>query len=334
MLILDALELNPTPRRPVWIMRQAGRYLASYRKLREKYSFMEFAGRSDLAVEVTLLPLKQYELDAAIVFSDILIPLQATGASLDFTEKGPVLSNPKNKKEFEALRRGFDPHTHTPVILESLKILRKEIKPEQALLGFAGAPFTMLSYLLEGKLTKDLSIMKKWMAEEPKLVHSWLKTLSEWMGEYLDAQVEAGANAVQLFDTWASVLSPKDFEEFALPYAREVISRVTSPCVYYVNGVSAILDQMASVGAQALSVDWRVNLGEVRSRVSQVTAIQGNLDPYHLLLPNDLLRERVFEMCESYGRGPGHIVNLGHGIVPGIPEDKVKVFIEAVHEWR
>ncbi|TVQ78131.1 MAG: uroporphyrinogen decarboxylase [Bradymonadales bacterium] len=334
MIMLEALELNPTPRRPVWIMRQAGRYLASYRKLREKHSFMEFAGKAELAVEVSLLPLRQYELDAAIVFSDILIPLQATGATLEFTEKGPVLGAPKTTEELRTFSTDFDPKTHTPVILETLSILRKEVAAEKALLGFAGAPFTMLSYLLEGKLTRDLSIMKSWMANERELVHEWLDRLATWMGGYLDAQAVAGANAVQLFDTWASVLSPKDFEEFALPYARKVVSEVTVPCIYYVNGVAGILDQAASVGAQALSIDWKMDIGEARKRTSQVIALQGNLDPYHLLLPKDLLREKVFQICESYGRGPGHILNLGHGIVPSIPEDQVKVFVDAVHEWR
>jgi len=333
MILLDALELNKTQRRPVWIMRQAGRYLAAYRKLREKYSFEDFAGQPDLAVEVSLLPLRQYELDASIVFSDILIPLKSLGVPLAFTEKGPKLEAPKTADELRKFRREFHPEKDTPVILETLKRLRKEIRPEQALLGFAGAPFTMLAYLLEGDLTKDLGKVKAWMAREPKLVEETLEFLASATGEYLDAQAQAGANAVQLFDTWASVLSPSDYERFALPYARQVVSHVTVPCVYYVNGVSALLPQIQSVGAQALSVDWRITLAEARQKISPVTAIQGNLDPYHLLLPKAEIREKVFEMCKSYGTGPGHIVNLGHGIVPNIPEDSVKVFIDAVHEW-
>lgn len=333
MLILDALELNPTKRRPVWIMRQAGRYLASYRALRQKYSFDEFAGNADLAVEVSLLPLNQYELDAAIIFSDILIPLRAMGVEVRFEEGGPTITAPKTVDDIKKLIRHYHPETHTPVILKSLSLLRSQVSPEKAVLGFAGAPFTMLAYLLEGDLTKDLGVTKKWMAKEPKLIEELLSHLAQMMGDYLDAQARAGANAVQLFDTWASVLSVSDYERFALPYARRAISAVTVPCLYYVNGVSHLLEQAAATGAQALSVDWRISLGEARKRLNQITALQGNLDPYHLLLPKDQIRQKVFEMCESYGRGPGHIVNLGHGIVPSIPEDGVKSFIDAVHEW-
>lgn len=333
MLLLDALELNQTPRRPVWIMRQAGRYLASYRKLREKYSFDDFAGNADLATQVSLLPMKQYELDASIVFSDILIPLRALGASLAFTEEGPKLSAPKTPEDLRALMRSFDPQEATPIILETIKNLRKELPAEKAVLGFSGAPFTLFAYLVEGDLSKDLGKVKAWLYQQPELAEEFLGFLAKMTGEYLDAQAHAGANAVQVFDTWASVLGPADYERFALPYARQVVSAVTVPCIYYVNGVTPILDQAAAVGAQALSVDWRISLKEARSRLSQVLAIQGNLDPYHLLLPKAEIRKRVFEMCESYGRGPGHIVNLGHGIVPNIPEDHVKVFIDAVREW-
>lgn len=333
MIIRDCLELKKTKRRPVWIMRQAGRYLNSYRELRKKYSFDDFAHQPELATQVTLLPIQQYELDAAVVFSDILYPLKSMGVDLQFTEQGPVLSSPKTLEEFKKLKFEFDPETHTPSILKTISLVRKELSLEKAVMGFCGAPFTMLSYLMEGKLTKDLGIVKRWIYEHPTEMKKTLSYLADAMGRYLEAQVEAGADVVQMFDTWASVLDEKDFEEFALPYAREVISQVTVPCVYYMNGVSHLLPQLNSVGAQAISVDWRISLAEARAQLSPVTAIQGNLDPYHLLLSPDQLRERVFKMCSSYGTSPGHIVNLGHGIVPVIPEDRVKVFIDAVHEW-
>jgi uroporphyrinogen decarboxylase len=191
-----------------------------------------------------------------------------------------------------------------------------------------------LSYLLEGKLTKDLNLMKRWMFEKPQVVHQWLDRIATLTGHYLDAQVNAGADAVQLFDTWAGMLGPEDYETFALPYARKTLSLVTAPSIYYVNGVSGILDQAASVGAQCLSVDWRMNLSEARRRIPQVMAIQGNLDPLALHLPKGLLRDRVLKMCMAYGTGPGHIVNLGHGIVPSVPEDSVKILIEATREFQ
>lgn len=333
MILLDALSLQKTSRRPVWIMRQAGRYLASFRKIRQKHGFLEVCDSSALSLEVSLLPLKQYELDAAIVFSDILLPLRAHGLKVEFTDEGPVVHAPKTEADIDKLKKDFDPAEGTPTILETLKLLRKEIPKEKAVLGFAGAPFTLLVYLLEGKLSKDFSTVKRWMFEKPEVVHLWLDRLAASTGKYLEAQVDAGADAVQLFDTWASALGPKAYEEFALPYARKALSQVTAPSIYYVNGIAGILESAASVGAQCLSIDWRMTLAEARKRTSQVTALQGNLDPHELLLPKGILRQRVLDMLESYGRGPGHIANLGHGIVPGIPEDAVKVFIDSVHEF-
>lgn len=333
MLLLDALSLTPTPRRPVWVMRQAGRYQASFRKVREKYSFDQVSLTPDLAFQVSMAAIQEFDFDASIVFSDILYPLKALGAKLEFTDKGPVLENPKTVEELQRLRKTFEAKESTPSILETLRRLRKELPKQKAVLGFSGAPFTLLSYLLEGKLSKDLGTMKRWMALHPDVVLEWLDILAVTMGDYLDAQAEAGADAVQLFDTWAGVLSPEDYEKFALPFARKALSAVTVPCIYYMNGVAGVLQQAASVGAQCLSVDWRISLKEARAKIPHVTAIQGNLDPYALLLPRAQLRQRVFDMCESYGRGPGHIVNLGHGIVPEIPENSVKYFVEAVREW-
>lgn len=333
MLILDALSLNPTPRRPIWVMRQAGRYMKAFREIRAKHSFLELCDSPELAVQVSLLPIKAFELDAAIVFSDILIPLRALGAKVEFGEGGPVLSAPSTVHELDSMRKTFDPQADTPAILATLKTLRAEVSKEKAVLGFSGAPFTLLAYLLEGKLTKDLSIVKKWMFEQPEAVHRWLDILSDQTSRYLEAQVAAGADAVQVFDTWAGNLSPRDYEIFALPYARKVFSHITAPGIYYVNGVSGILDQVLGVGAQALSIDWRLSLKEARRRVPQTTALQGNLDPLALHLPKHLLRERVLQICEDYGRQPGHIFNLGHGIVPGVPEDSVRVICDAVREF-
>lgn len=333
MLLLDTLSMTPTKSRPVWVMRQAGRYQSSFRKVREKYSFDQVSLIPELAFQVSMAAIREFDFDASIVFSDILYPLKAMGAKLEFTDKGPVLENPKSVSELKKLRTSFDPREATPSILETLSLLRKELPKEKAVLGFSGAPFTLLAYLLEGKLTKDLGVVKRWMATEPKMVLEWLDHLAVAMGEYLDAQANAGADAVQLFDTWAAVLGPEDYEKFALPFARKALSAVTVPCVYYINGIAGVLEQAASVGAQCLSVDWRISLKSVRSRINPVTAIQGNLDPHALLLPRAELRQRVFEMCESYGRGPGHVVNLGHGIVPEIPETSVKYFVEAVREW-
>ena len=285
-------------------------------------------------MEATFLPLKQYELDAAIIFSDILLPLRAMGASVEFGEEGPVLGAPQNEAELKKLKRNFDPKEGTPTILKALSELRKALPKEKAVLGFSGAPFTLLVYLMEGKVSKDLGKVKRWLMEQPQLMHETLNGLAEMTADYLEAQVDAGADAVQMFDTWASVLSPQDYEEFALPYARKVLGHVTAPSVYYINGCAGILEKASSAGAQCLSIDWKIDLQEARRRVPQVTALQGNLDPYALHLPKSILRDRVLKMMEGYGRGPGHIVNLGHGIMPSAPEDSLKVMIEAVHEFK
>jgi len=334
MILLDALNLNPTPRRPVWIMRQAGRYMKAFRDVRAKHRFLEICDSVELSVEVTWLPLKAYDLDAAIVFSDILLPLRAHGVSVEFGEEGPVIGAPQSVADFQKLKKEFDPEEATPTILSALKELRRSVPKEKAVLGFAGAPFTLLTYMLEGKLSKDLSTVKRWIFSNPALAHEWLEALSNSTAKYLEAQVEAGADAVQLFDTWASALSPEAYSEFALPYARKVLSQVTAPTLYYVNGISGILEQAANVGAQGLGIDWRLPLSLARQRVSQTIALQGNLDPHELFLPKGILRQRVLSICESYGRSPGHIFNLGHGITPGAPEDSVKVLIDAVHEFR
>ncbi len=333
MILLDALELNPTPRRPVWLMRQAGRYMKSFRDLRARHSFIEICENAELIHEVTWQPLKAYQLDAAIVFYDILMPLRTMGYSLRFAEDGPIIQKPTQAQELDQFTGKDQVDRPHEALVTALKNLRADLPSDKALLGFSGAPFTLLAYWLEGKLSKDLGATKIWMAREPKRVHRCLDLLADYCGNYLERQVEAGANAVQLFDTWASVLNSQAYQEFALPYARKVLSRVTAPSIYYVNGVASILSDIANVGAQALGVDWRTSLSVVRSQVSSVTALQGNLDPYDLHLPPPLLRQRVFDMCEAYGRGPGHIVNLGHGMVPSIPEVAVTVFIDAVAEW-
>ncbi len=333
MLLLDALSLNPTPRRPVWIMRQAGRYMQSFRTMREKHSFDSLCQSVELATEISLLPMRQYDFDASIVFYDILYPLKALGVPLHFGDKGPELEAPKTKEDLKKLRTTFSPEESTPTILGALHELRKTLPKEKAVLGFAGAPFTMLAYMLEGKLNPQLPAMKRWMAHEPETVHEWLNYLGLSLGKYLDAQAQSGADAVQLFDTWAGVLSPSDYETFALPYARQALSAVTVPSIYYMNGVAGSLEKVASIGAQGLSIDWRISIGEVRKRVSQVMALQGNLDPYGLLSSPQKIRESVYKICSDYGQGPGHIMNLGHGIVPEIPEKNVQIFIEATRDW-
>ncbi|HVR73933.1 MAG TPA: uroporphyrinogen decarboxylase [Planctomycetota bacterium] len=336
--LLDACHGGNASRPPVWIMRQAGRYLPEYQALRQKHSFVEMCSVPELAVEVSLQPLRRFPLDAAIVFYDILFLPEAMGASLEFRETGPVFTRPlANEADIEALHepdltaRGAG--KGTGAVLESLKMLRAEVPGPTAVLGFAGAPFTLASYLVEGSFQRSGDRIKRLLHEDPALVHRLLERLARSTGEYLAAQVEAGADAVQLFDTWAGLLGPDDFREFALPYEKAVLERVASagaPSILYVNGCSHILEDMARSGAGVLSLDWRQPLREARRRLGQGIGLQGNLDPSALFASPDDVKRKAGRMLDGLRGDAAYIVNLGHGILPETPIASVEAFVETV----
>jgi uroporphyrinogen decarboxylase len=334
--LIRACRRQEVDRAPVWMMRQAGRYMPEYRALRAKHDFMTMCKTPELAAEVSLQPYEILGVDAVIMFSDILVPVEAMGMKLDIVEsKGPVLEDPiRTEAQVEKLIIP-DPAETTPFVMETIRLLRKRLEHEAPLIGFAGAPFTLASYMVEGGGTRNYAEIKQMMYREPMTIHRLLDKLADTIILYINAQIEAGAQVVQLFDTWAGELSAADYEEFALPYERKVFERIhrgpsglTVPAILYVNGCSHILEKMVESGANVLSIDWRIDLAEARRRAGDKVALQGNLDPCELLGTPETIAESVKEILKK-GGGLGHVVNLGHGILPTVPVENARAFIEA-----
>ena len=334
--LIRACRRQEVDRAPVWMMRQAGRYMPEYRALRAKYDFMTMCKTPELAAEVSLQPYEILGVDGVIMFSDILVPVEAMGMKLDIIEsKGPVLEDPiRSDAQVDKLIIP-DPIETMPFVMETIRMLRKRLDHEAPLIGFAGAPFTLASYMIEGGGTRNYAEIKRMMYREPETTHRLLDKLADTIILYINAQIEAGAQVVQLFDTWAGELSAADYEEFALPYEQKVFERIhrgpsglSVPAILYINGCSHILEKMVESGANVLSIDWRIDLAEARRRVDDKVALQGNLDPCELLGTPETITESVKEILRK-GGGLGHIVNLGHGILPMVPVENARAFIDA-----
>ncbi|MGH9937987.1 MAG: uroporphyrinogen decarboxylase [Blastocatellia bacterium] len=334
--LIRACRRQEVDRAPVWMMRQAGRYMPEYRALRAKHDFMTMCKTPELAAEVSLQPYEILGVDGVIMFSDILVPVEAMGMKVDIIEsKGPVLDDPiRAGAQVEKLIIP-DPVETMPFVMETIRLLRKRLDHEAPLIGFAGAPFTLASYMVEGGGTRNYAEIKRIMYREPKTLHRLLDKLADTIILYINAQIEAGAQVVQIFDTWAGELSAADYEEFALPYEQKVFERIhrgpsglTVPAILYINGCSHILEKMVESGANVLSIDWRIDLAEARRRVGDKVALQGNLDPCELLGTPETIAESVKGILKK-GGGVGHIVNLGHGILPMVPVENARAFIEA-----
>jgi uroporphyrinogen decarboxylase len=333
--LIRACRREPVDRTPVWMMRQAGRYLKDYRDIRQKISFLDLCKNVDLAAEVSLQPLRIVGVDAVIFFSDILIPVEAMGVAVELTDKGPEIAHPvRTKADVEKLRNP-DPADEMPFVGSILRRLRSELKDQVPLIGFSGAPWTLASYMIEGGGSKSFAEIKKMAFSEPATVHSLLDRLASTIISYLRFQIESGAQVVQLFDTWAGELSRQDYETFALPVTRRIFAEIGNrvPRILYINGCSAILELMALSGADVLSVDWRIPIGEARSRVGDRVALQGNLDPCALLGSASNLTVTAERILEDAGPG-GHIFNLGHGILPTTPVDNAKALVDFVKSYR
>ena len=330
-LLLKAIRREAVPRRPLWIMRQAGRYLPEYRALRAKHSFKALATDAELAAEVTLLPLKRYPLDAAIVFADIMSPMPSLGIEFDFNP-GPVVANPiRDAAAIERLRQP-DPTEIAPEVIEALKITRAALPASTALLGFCGAPWTLAAYLVEGKGAKDFPTLRAFAAAEPKLLDALLGRLSSLMGEYLKQQAAAGADAVQIFDSWAGLLSRANWERLIRPHLHALLTAVGEagiPRILFLQNAPHLMDAYASLPAEVLGVDWRIDLAELQKRYPQ-RAVQGNLEPAILTAGPEATRAAAKELLEQTP-ARGHIVNLGHGILPQTPLESVAALVEAVH---
>lgn len=337
-LLIKALRRERVERPPVWLMRQAGRYMQDYLDVRKKTPFLELCKSPKLAAEVTLQPYLRFRMDALIIFSDILIPVEAMGMNLELSERGPVLSPPARAlADFERLCVP-DPARDTPHALAAIREVRRMIDDEAPVLGFAGAPWTLASYIVEGGTSKNFIELKRLMYAHPDWLHGLLAKITDTVKFYLAAQIDAGAAAVQVFDTWAGELASADYRRFALPYLQEIVSylrsRTDRPVILYTNGTAAILEQMLETGVDCVSVDWRISMAEAARRVAGRAAIQGNVDPCALLAPADELRAIVERVIAEYGNRPGLIVNLGHGILPPTPVESVEVFVNTVKSYR
>jgi len=319
-------------RPPVWLMRQAGRYLPEYRRVREGVSFMEMCADVDRAVEVSLQPLELVGTEAVIFFSDIFTPIPGMGVEVDFSP-GPVVAEPLRTQAQVDKLRVPDPRETVPFVFEILRRLRRELaEPEVPLLGFAGAPFTLAAYLVEGGGSRDFATLKRMMLTAPEVVRSLQRRLTDMVVGYLSAQAEAGAQAVQLFDTWAGILSPADYREWVLPVHQEIAERLDRsevPLILYVNNGAHVLEPMLESGADVLSLDWRVEMAEAARLAGGRVSLQGNLDPCALAAPPEEIRRRVRAIAEAAAPARGLILNLGHGCLPQTPVEGVRAFTEA-----
>ena len=338
---LRALLREPVDMTPVWMMRQAGRYLPEYRATREKAgSFMQLCMNPELACEVTLQPLQRFPLDAAILFSDILTIPDAMGLGLYFSEgEGPKFERPvRDRAEIDALGVP-DPEQDLRYVMDAVRTIRRELDGRVPLIGFSGSPWTLATYMVEGGSTKTFARSKGMLFDEPALMHTLLGKLADSVTGYLNAQIAAGAQAVMIFDTWGGTLTPRDYRAFSLAYMQRIVDGLTReadgrrvPVILFTKGGGQWLELMADTGCDALGLDWTLDIGDARARVGDRVALQGNLDPCTLYASADVIRRSVAEILEGYGRGSGHVFNLGHGIHPAIPPEHAGAMIEAVHE--
>ena len=338
-LFLRACRREPVERPPVWMMRQAGRYLPEYRAVRARSDFLTMVRTPELAAEVTLQPVDILGVDAAIIFSDILIVPEAMGMALTVEEgTGPRFHQPiSSPGDLDRLRE-VSVERDLGYVLDALRLARAGLRGRVPLIGFAGAPWTLMSYMVEGSGTKAFTRAKRFLVEHPRSAHALLERLAAAVGELLKAQVAAGAQAVQLFDSWAAALGPRDFREFALPYLAEAVrhARTTGvPVIAFAPGAGWALEEIAAeTGADVIGVDWQTDAAEARRRLSRRgVALQGNLDPTWLYAPPEEIRRRTRAMLEAFG-GAGHIANLGHGILPDVPVEHAAAFVRTVQEWR
>jgi uroporphyrinogen decarboxylase len=351
-LFLRACRRAPVERTPVWIMRQAGRYLPEYQAVRERYDFLTCCRTPELACEITLQPVARLEVDAAILFSDILVPLAGMGVHVEFTP-APQLARPIRGEADVASLRVPDAREATPYVLEAVRLIRRELGDRVPLIGFAGAPFTMATYLVEGGGSRSLSAMKRLLFSEPPTAHRLLGICADTVASYLGEQVRAGAQAAMLFDTWAGLLAPDDLRAFVLPYAARVFAAVRAaavdagvagvPLIYYAGEAAGWIESCADIGADVIGLDWRLNLDAARARVGGDVALQGNLDPTVLLGPRPFIRQRTRDVLRAArgetgeggarpGPALGHIFNLGHGILPQTPPDHARLLVDTVRE--
>ena len=333
-LFLRACKQLPVERTPIWVMRQAGRYLPEYRKVREKVDFITMCKTPELAAEVTLQPVDIIGVDAAIIFSDILVIPEAMGMPFEMHEgTGPLFLNPvRDSSDVDKLRPA-DPSRDLKYVLDAIELTKRELKGRVPLIGFSGSPWTLMAYMIEGRGSKNFSHLKRVVYDNPSLAHRLLDRIADSVADYLNAQMDAGADAVQIFDTWGGILSQDDFLTFSLKYIEKVISRIkreAKPVIVFTKGVHFSFRELAGCGADVLGLDWTVGIGKVKEITGSKVALQGNMDPTVLYAGHETIKNEALKILKSYGDGPGHIFNLGHGILPDIPPENLKVLVNFV----
>jgi len=339
---LRALLREPVDRTPVWMMRQAGRYLPEYRATRQHAgSFLDLCKNRELACEVTMQPLRRYPMDAAILFSDILTIPDAMGLGLYFEEgEGPRFRKTVRSESDLAALHSINAKDDLGYVMDAVSTIRQELNGEVPLIGFSGSPWTLATYMVEGGSSKDFSRIKTMAYDQPELMHALLSTLADAVADYLSAQVEAGAQALQIFDTWGGALSASGYKEFSLKYMQRILSRLPSeadgrklPVIVFTKGGGQWLSSIADCGAQAVGIDWTTDIGTARALVGDRVALQGNMDPMMLFASPERIRTEVASILSGFGHGTGHVFNLGHGITPGVNPDHVTAFVDAVAEF-
>lgn len=334
-LFIRACKGEQTERTPIWIMRQAGRYLPEYRAIREKYDFLTSCKTPEIASEITIQPIDIVGTDAAILFSDILVIPEAMGMHLELIEsKGPVFSEPiRSVEQIENLETG-EALARLDYVMQAVKMTKEKLNGRVPLIGFSGSPWTLATYMVEGKGSKNFDVIKSFVYNEPEAAHKLLQILADSIVEYLEAKIDAGCDAVQIFDTWASILSPADFEEYSLKYISYICEKIESkgvPVIVFAKGVGSY-QNLAELKCNVLGVDWTKELSKVRAEISGKKSLQGNLDPTILFAPKEKIRKETERVLQSYGEGGGHIFNLGHGILPKTPVENVQYLVECVKE--
>jgi uroporphyrinogen decarboxylase len=332
-LLVRAARREPVERTPVWFMRQAGRSLPEYRRIRERHGLFEVCRQPELCAEVTLQPVRRHGVDAAVMFADIMLPVLGMGVDVDLVENvGPVVAEPvRTRADVERLRVA-DPQEAVPFVLEAVGIVRGELDPEQAVVGFCGGPFTVAGYLVEGKPSRDFTRVKTLMYREPDVWHAFADTLADTFARYVAAQVEAGADVIQVFDSWAGALSPADYEEFVAPYSARILAAVDAPTIHFGTGTATLLGAMAEAGGDVIGLDWRIPLDRGWDEVGEERGVQGNLDPAVLLGPWERAETAALDVLARADGRPGHVFNLGHGVLPDTDPDMLGRLTQLVQE--
>src|SRR6266705_1314587 len=321
---------------PIWFMRQAGRCLAQYRELRKRYDILTMAKTPELCAQVTLMLVEQFGVDGAVLYADIMLPLESMGISFEIQpDIGPLIHNPvRTMRDVEALRI-IDAEEATPYVLEAIRLVRRELEGKQAVIGFSGAPFTLACYLIEGRPSRDYALAKSLMYGQPVIWHALMNKLTEVVSRYMLAQISAGVDAVQLFDSWVGSLSPSVYRQFVQPYSQrifEAIKQTGTPAIHFGTGTASLLDLMTEAGGDVISIDWRMDLDTAWERIGYDRGIQGNLDPTLLLTPWNVIEKGMQDVLQRAANRPGHIFNLGHGVLADTPPDMLRRLVDAVHE--